>query len=264
MSDETIRGESRRASAAGTLSPLAERWLLFAAAFAVYTMYLVSGRLIFGRTAKTLATPIDDAIPFAASWEWAYVFIYAAVFLPLLQIRDLRVLRRAVLGFAVCQIVANILFFAFPVRMVRPEHLIEPGRSLVEWGLALNYSLDPPVNCFPSLHVANAFYAALVCWSLDRAVGRGMIAAAVLIAVSTLFTKQHYVADALAGLFLGFACWRRFFAGQIPDDVPREALVYPRRRLLAVPIAFGLAVAVCWYAYRAGWRYTWPTPYGGN
>lgn len=249
---------------ARALSPALERWLLIAAAFGAYVIYLVTGRLIFGRVTKTLATPLDDAIPLAPAWEWADAFIYTAVFVPLLQIRDLRVLRRAVLGFAVAQVVANMVFILFPVRMMRPEALVDPGRSLVEWGLGLNYALDPPVNCFPSLHVANALYAALVAWRLDRAVGRVMIPCAFAIAVSTLFTKQHYVADATAGLVLGWACYRRYFARHVPEDLPREALVFPRKYLLLVPGVFVAFAACCWFFYSSGVRYAWPSPYAGQ
>jgi membrane-associated phospholipid phosphatase len=245
------------------LRPGTERLLLFAVGLAAFGVYIITGRLNYGRVAKTLATPLDDAIPFAPSWEWFYFLIYFMVAVPLFQIRDLRLLRRVIAGFVVAQIAANVVFGVLPVRMIRPEHAIEPARSFVEWGLGLNYLVDPPTNCFPSLHVGNAFYAALVAIAVDPPVGVVMTLLAALIAASTLFTKQHYAADVIGGLVLAWASFRAFVAGQIPEGVPREQLVYPRKLLLVLPAVFLAAIACLLYAYASGWTYPWPTPYAG-
>ena len=45
------------------------------------------------------------------------------------------------------------------------------GEGFAVWGLRALYSSDPPYNCFPSLHVAYSFLAALTCHRVHRALG---------------------------------------------------------------------------------------------
>jgi membrane-associated phospholipid phosphatase len=261
VSDSTRTTTARDTAAAGPIPAPVERVLLYGAAVAVYGIYLVTGRVMFGAAAKSMATPLDAAIPFVPAWEWFYFAIYVTVFVPLFQIRDVRALRRAVLGFAVAQIAANVVFCVLPVRMVRPEAALDPHASFTRWGLGLNYLLDPPMNCFPSLHVGNAFYAAFVARRVDRPVGRFMVALAVAIAFSTLFTKQHYALDCAGGLVLGWLCYRTCFASHVAEDGHAAGILFPRKLLLVVPGAFVAMVAVLYWLYRSGMTYQWPTPY---
>ena len=53
-----------------------------------------------------------------------------------------------------------------------------------------------------SLHVAQCFIAALVCHRVHRGAGAVAGVWAFLVALSTLFTKQHYVVDVLGGILL--------------------------------------------------------------
>ena len=39
------------------------------------------------------------------------------------------------------------------------------------WGAAVNYTLDPPLNSFPSLHVGTMTLATLVAFRVDRVMG---------------------------------------------------------------------------------------------
>ena len=89
--------------------------------------------------------------------------------------------------------------------MIGPfEHLIagigkQGGDGFAAWSLRLLYDIDTPYGCFPSLHVAWAFVSALTCYRVHAGVGWVAAGWATLIAVSTLYTKQHYVVDVIAG-----------------------------------------------------------------
>jgi hypothetical protein len=63
-------------------------------------------------------------------------------------------------------------------------------------------TLDPPMNLFPSLHLALAVLAALAAWCVDRSLGLLALAWTACIAVAVCTTKQHFVADAVAGVVL--------------------------------------------------------------
>lgn len=235
------------------------RMLLVLAAAGVFCGYFAINRYTIGRETHSLETFIDALIPFSPIWQWFYFAIYYFLFLPGLLIRDFGVFKRTVAAFVCVQVVAYVCFLAFPVRMCRPVDPF-PLDTFWAWGVALNYALDPPFNCFPSLHLANAFLAAFVARRLDRAVGGVALVIAVLIGLSTLFTKQHFLADVFGGTALAYGSYRIFVEPHIPD-LPRRELSYGRARLLVLPAAYGAVVLVLFIGYRSGWQpFPWPLP----
>ena len=59
-------------------------------------------------------------------------------------------------------------------------------------------------NAFPSMHVAVSWLIGLVIIN-ERSKANFIILVAILfILLATFFTKQHYIVDSIAGLFLGY------------------------------------------------------------
>ena len=59
-------------------------------------------------------------------------------------------------------------------------------------------------NAFPSMHVAVSWLIGLVIIN-ERSKANFIILVAILfIFLATFFTKQHYIVDSIAGLFLGY------------------------------------------------------------
>lgn len=152
--------------------------------------------------ARTLATDFDRSIGFHPWWMFAYGGVYTAFLLPVFVVRCDRLFRRVALGFLFVAFVSEVVFAVFPVTTqgFRPDVASLDTTKLVEWGAALNFTCDPPMNCFPSLHVGTIVFAALVTWKADRPVGLFAFVLASLISLSTLLVKQHYVADVLGGV----------------------------------------------------------------
>ena len=73
-----------------------------------------------------------------------------------------------------------------------------------------------------------------------------------LVPLSTLFTKQHYVADLVAGVLLALAAYAVFLRGYSRANVPE----LHRRLAPALALCVGgfvaLGVARYWVAYRLG------------
>ena len=103
------------------------------------------------------------------------------------------------------------------------------GDGFGAWGLRFLYDADPPYNCFPSIHVAHSVVSALACFRVHQRLGLLTIACAALVAISTLFTKQHYVADVVAGAGLALladgVCIHPWGRDQIPESDRRVAPV---------------------------------------
>jgi membrane-associated phospholipid phosphatase len=139
------------------------------------------------------------------------------------------------------------VFVLYPTIGPRPP--VVAGGGFAAWCLRLVYALDAPYNCFPSLHVAYAFVAALTCDRVNRTLGIVAIAWATLIGISTLYTKQHYVADVIAGAAEGWLACTLFLRGY-----PRRAVaetdrrLAPRRAMIAAGI-FAVMVAGFWIAF---------------
>jgi membrane-associated phospholipid phosphatase len=146
--------------------------------------------------------------------------------------------------------VAYICFLLYPTVAPRPDTV--PGDGFAVWGLRFLYDADPPYNCFPSIHVAHSLVSALACYRVHRQLGVFAVLCASLVALSTLFTKQHYVADLIAGILLASAAYAVFRRGHSPANVPElDRRVAPALALCIGGIV-GLGAACLWVAYRLG------------
>src|SRR5262249_6337477 len=77
------------------------------------------------------------------------------------------------------------------------------------------YWLDLPYNCFPSLHVSNVFLVSFFLRKFKKGMGWILFPLSFLVAFSVVCVKQHYVADVLAGMFVGWFVYRQVFTGAL-------------------------------------------------
>ncbi len=167
-----------------------------------YSAFALAGYvLINGRAASDLhlMTGLDAAIPFWPSSLWVYLSFYVALVYAAFMAEEqafLRLLRAATLVL----IVAWTSFLAFPTPIVRPD----PGvlaSPFWRWAFTILHGADLPANTFPSLHVAGSV---MVARAMGGSVWMGWAAA---VGISTLTTKQHYVADVAGGALLALLAW---------------------------------------------------------
>lgn len=82
-----------------------------------------------------------------------------------------------------------------------------------------HFASDPSFDCFPSLHAAVVVicfyawyrYARLRPTRLTRGIAIGMLVVAIGVIISTLFVKQHYIADEVAGIILAWGIGKLVF-----------------------------------------------------
>ena len=227
-----------------------------AAIIVVFPIYMVPNVALGDRPGMNLAFWLDNAIPFAPWTVLGYSFIYVFVFLPIFTIRHRPIFWRMVLGFILCSIIALPFFIWMPVRVPRPG--IPTQESLFYWGVALNYILDKPVNCFPSLHVANSVLAVACCIKLSPRVGFWGITGTVFIAISTTTLRQHFIADVVAGTALAIVVYFLVVHPVIRKAMatePPEKLIFPPKTALWVFYLYLAFVAAGWLLFQAGLRF---------
>lgn len=104
--------------------------------------------------------------------------------------------------------VCLIFFLLLPTTNIRPEIV---GQGIWETLLLWLYRTDSPDNLFPSIHC-------LVSWLCFAGIRRqptvpliyqaATLLMALLVFLSTLFTRQHVIADVLGAVVIGEACYR--------------------------------------------------------
>jgi membrane-associated phospholipid phosphatase len=233
----------------GLVAFLAWRTLLASTLVSLAPLYFVIGELTRGWPTYVPEVALDRAVSLQPGWMLVYGSLYIfVVILPVLVVGQAELFHRGMKAYLTVMLVSYTGFLLYPTLAPRPAEVLGDGFSA--WSLRLAYSLDPPHGCFPSLHVAYAFVSALTCYRVHRGVGIGAGLWATLIAVSTLYTKQHYVVDVIAGTLAAYVAYVLFLRGH-----PREAVAERDRRAaplraLAVIGAFAVMVAGFWVAYR--------------
>jgi membrane-associated phospholipid phosphatase len=100
-----------------------------------------------------------------------------------------------------------VFFLVFPVVTPVSWRTTNKRRSYSERFLAFIQRFDAASNSFPSMHVSVAMLTALHLYS---SLGPWVVTFPFLIALSCLFTKQHYVIDLPAGAALGWVAFHAF------------------------------------------------------
>jgi len=163
-------------------------------------------------TPRELKLSIDDWIPYWPSWVWVYSCIYYPIILYLNFIIDsARHFTHVATSYMLLLGLQMLFFVLFPVTTPAHWRGYNRERGLSERFLALVQRFDARSNSFPSMHVSVAMLTAL---HLLPHLGATAFAFPVLIALSCLFTKQHYVIDLPAGALLGwstFGAYRALF-----------------------------------------------------
>jgi membrane-associated phospholipid phosphatase len=181
------------------------RWLVgLALALVQSAVYFGIGHASFPRSTELLRTRLDDAIPFWPWTAWCYLPFYAGVFI--IAIAGFK--RRALFDRTARSVLLVMLVGAFCHVFIRAEYprpvLLPPLHGINEAFMAWVQHVDAPGNVFPSLHVAHTTMLSLLLIRDRPVLGRVALFMATCLALSTLTTKQHFLADVLSGYALAF------------------------------------------------------------
>ena len=148
-----------------------------------------------------LGTKFDRKIPYVPLFALVYFSTYIFVVQPFFILSDARQFYWMLTSFVSISVISSLIHATVPSKIERVEEVTTGGFS--GWALGLFQKTCKPYGNFPSMHVGLSVPVAAVNFMAGGPViGSIMLVWAVLIAVSTLFTKQHYILDVLAG-FIG-------------------------------------------------------------
>jgi membrane-associated phospholipid phosphatase len=178
--------------------------------------YNWTGQLYPAGSGFRLDTGLDSIIPFVPQMIVFYVYLfYPLAFLTMLYFSFIEYKLGYALGWSLVatNAIAIIVYVIFPVSTFwyRQELLAQPIVGNVWADQVYNvFANDTSFNCFPSLHAAVSTicffawfrYAKIKPSKTTKAVAIAALIIAVGVIISTLFIKQHYIADEIAGVVL--------------------------------------------------------------
>jgi membrane-associated phospholipid phosphatase len=149
-----------------------------------------------------LGMALDRKIPYLPNFALVYFSTYIFVIQPFFILAQARQFYWMLASFASISILASLIHAILPSKIERVEQVSAGGVS--GWGLALFQKTCKPYGNFPSMHVGLSVPVVAANFLVGGPLA-GSIALvwALLIALSTLFTKQHYILDVLAGAAVG-------------------------------------------------------------
>lgn len=170
-------------------------------------------------TFSSLETPLDTALPFLAPFVLFYVLAFVQWGLNYLLIaRDSKDLcYRFAFGNIIAKIICLFFFLLLPTTLARPE---VTGTDLCSRLVRLIYTSDPPVNLFPSIHCLESWCCIRASFLLKKSNRTYQTATLIMslgVFASTLFIKQHVIADVFGGIVVFEAGFR--LAGRIQKAI---------------------------------------------
>ena len=146
-----------------------------------------------------LAMPLDGKIPFVPQLVLVYFSTYIFVIQPFVILSEAHQFYWMLTSFGSITVAASLIHAFVPSKIERNEILFTNGIS----GKMINLfqKTCKPYGNFPSMHVALSVPVVGANFiAIGSTAGSLTLVWAILIALSTLYTKQHYILDVLVGL----------------------------------------------------------------
>jgi len=172
-----------------------------------------------------LLTSIDIAIPFVPEFIWVYHTLIPVLTITLLiLLHKKEVFLSAFMGFIIATIVLSLFYILFP--SFYPRSLFDQS-SMSAWLLEITRAIDGPHNTFPSGHVTFSWLLGFFIMDSSFAKNNKWIksiyfAWALLISISTLLLKQHYIIDVASGIILAIVCYfigKKIIYGRLRETI---------------------------------------------
>ena len=176
----------------------------------IYQFYFWTQRNHY-RKPISLYTKIDDLFTLKTWWIWVYSGIYYPIIIFMIfSFQDMRHFNYTVFSFFMLLICQMIFFVFMPVQTPDSWRQEVVGDGVTPRFMRYVQSLDKTSNCFPSMHMSVSNLTALHLQMNYPEFGNYVFVFPILIALSALYTKQHYFLDLIPGVLLGWGVFRIF------------------------------------------------------
>lgn len=151
-----------------------------------------------------LSTPLDNMIPFIGE----SIYIYIGAFIQWGYCIYIVMKQKTEIGYKACSaliygsLIGFIIFMVYPTAVNRPEIV---GTGFTNDFCRFIYSVDNIICAMPSFHCFCSTIVLLIykeCENIDNKTMYINLIFSILVILSTLLTKQHYVLDLLPGIIL--------------------------------------------------------------
>jgi membrane-associated phospholipid phosphatase len=157
---------------------------------------------------RELTLGVDERIPYRPGWVWVYSGVYYPLILYLnLVLASPREFTHVAASYLMLLCAQMAFFLLFPVSTPARWRAFNLRRGLSERLLSWVQRFDARSNSFPSMHVSVATLTAL---HLQGHFGPPVLLFPLLVGLSCLYTKQHYLLDLPPGAALGWAVYRMY------------------------------------------------------
>ena len=156
-------------------------------------------------------TYFDEIIPFNPHFVWIYHTIIPMIAITLIiLIKSKDLFLSTIVAFLLATAVLFLFYIFFPSFYPR-ENFID-NSSISGFLVEITRKIDGAQNTFPSSHVTFSwlitFFVGLsTCVKKNKWIYRGYFVWALLISLSTLAIKQHFIVDVFSGIILAFLCY---------------------------------------------------------
>ncbi len=149
---------------------------------------------------------IDLSVPLVIPMVIPYVLygplILIPIFIPMKKMKE----KMLSLSLAIASICTYILSFTISISVNSRIPLFDQEQGFLLDILTWIYNHDPNGLYFPSLHVMHSLIIGFYLWE-KGSYKRIYLFLAILIATSTVFVKQHFLLDALIGVFVAIGIY---------------------------------------------------------
>lgn len=189
--------------------------------------YAISGAI--AKNGVDLSISLDKKIPFISIFIYPYIYWYIYIFIGTIFIllKDRRKYIRTLLAIYIGMCICYIVYYLYAVQIDRPV-VVNKGLSNILVNMI--YKGDKPVNCFPSLHVLNTYF--IMRYTKKEYGKRWYIYTqiiGILIIISTLFIKQHFIVDVISAIILVEIVM--IFVNKIGDKSIDKIILLPEKLL---------------------------------
>lgn len=148
----------------------------------------------------------EKDIPFVPSMILIYSLVFVLIVVLFLVIDNMPDFWDICARFLIMTMICFAIFIVYPVRMYfRPE--IPAGGDWINAMVGFYFWLDKPYNLFPSMHLSASFFSAFYCLKKGLVLGWTAMGMAVVVGISVVLLKQHYILDVVAGFLVAWVCF---------------------------------------------------------